>query len=149
MTLISDQFFDTTVSPPKLIGGRSKLSGEIKFPMPQVSAGGEFEVVHLKNQGTLWAYTVQRFPPGPPFIGSRDKAQFKPFAVGYVELEDQVIVETRIVTQDLESLKLGMPMILTTDNIERADGEGTATTYAFMPSQEVGAQEVGTQEVSS
>ena len=137
MTLISDQFFDTTISPPKLIGGRSKLSGEIKFPMPQVSAESEFEVVHLKNEGTLWAYTVQRFPPGAPYIGTRDKAAFKPFAVGYVELEGQVIVETRIVTQALESLKLGMPMRLTTDNIERADGDGVATTYAFMPSQEV------------
>lgn len=135
MTLISNQFIDTQLNPSRLIGGRSRLSGEIKFPMPTVS--GEFEAVHLKREGTLWAYTVQRFPPGRPFVGVTDKATFKPFGVGYVELEDEVIVETRIVTKDLESLKLGMPMTLTIEEFERGDGEGVVKTYAFQPSHEV------------
>ena len=135
MTLISDHFIDTIVSPPRLIGGRSRLNGEIKFPMPTVSE--EFEVVHLKREGTLWAYTVQRFPPGRPFVGVTDKATFKPFGVGYVELEDEVIVETRIVTKNLESLSLGMPMTLTLEEFDRGDGEGQVTTYAFQPSHEV------------
>lgn len=137
MTLISDQFLDTTLTPPRLIGGRSKLSGEIKFPMPQVSSDGEYEAVHLKSEGTLWAYTVQRFPPGPPYLGVRDKDEFRPFGVGYVELEGEVIVETRIVTASLESLKIGMAMSLTMDSFARADGQGDVTTYAFMPSSEI------------
>ena len=135
MTLISDQFIDTQASPPRLIGGRSRVSGEIKFPMPALS--GEFEAIHLKREGTLWAYTVQRFPPGRPFVGVTDKGAFKPFGVGYVELEGEVIVETRIVTENLESLKLGMPMTLTLEEFERGDGTGSVTTYAFQPSHEV------------
>ena len=137
MTLISDQFIDTTVTPPRLIGGRSRINGEIKFPMPAVSSGDEFETVRLKREGTLWAYTVQRFPPGRPFVGVTDKATFKPFGVGYVELEGEVIVEARIVTADLESLSLGMPMTLTLEEFDRGDGEGHVTTYAFQPSHEV------------
>jgi len=49
MTLISDQFIDTQVSPPRLIGGRSRVSGEIKFPMPELS--GEFEATNIKSDG--------------------------------------------------------------------------------------------------
>ena len=135
MTLISDQFIDTQVSPPRLIGGRSRVSGEIKFPMPAVS--DDFEVVHLAREGTLWAYTVQRFPPGRPFVGVTDMAAFKPFGVGYVELDGEVIVETRVVAENLESLKLGMPMTLILEEFESGDGEGTITTYAFQPSEEV------------
>ena len=135
MTLISDQFIDTQVSPPRLIGGRSRLSGEIKFPMPTVS--DEFEPVHLAREGTLWAYTVQRFAPGRPYVGVTDRDAFKPFGVGYVELEGEVIVETRIVTENLESLKLGMPMTLTLEEFDRGDGAGSVTTFAFQPSQEV------------
>ena len=135
MTLISDQFLDMRLNPPHLIGGRSRISGEIKFPMPAVS--DEFEAVHLKREGTLWAYTVQRFPPGRPFVGGADKATFKPFGVGYVELEGEVIVETRIVTENLGSLKLGMPMTLCLEEFERGDGAGGAVTFAFQPSHEV------------
>jgi len=135
MTLISKQFIDTQANPPRLIGGRSRVNGEIKFPMPTLSS--EFEVIHLKREGTLWAYTVQRFPPGRPFVGVTDKAAFKPYGVGYVELEGEVIVETRIVTENLEALKLGMPMTLTLEEFERGDGTGNTTTYAFQPSHEV------------
>ena len=80
---------------------------------------------------------MQRFPPGRPFVGVTDKGAFKPFGVGYVELEGEVIVETRIVTENLESLKLGMPMTLTLEEFERGDGTGSVTTYAFQPSHEV------------
>ena len=135
MTLISDQFIDLEVNPPQLIGGRSRISGEIKFPLPTVS--DEYEACHLKREGRLWAYTVQRFPPGRPFVGVTDKAEFKPFGVGYVELEGEVIIETRIVTQNLGSLKLGMSMTLILEEFERGDGAGPVTTYAFQPSHEV------------
>ncbi|MEP6343758.1 MAG: OB-fold domain-containing protein [Maricaulaceae bacterium] len=135
MTLVSDQFIDIQINPPRLIGGRSRLSGEIKFPMPMLS--DQFDPVHLKREGTLWAYTVQRFPPGRPFVGVTDKAAFKPFGVGYVELEGEVIVETRIVTEDFASLELGMPMTLMLEEFERGDGTGGVTTYAFQPSREV------------
>ena len=135
MTLISDQFIDTKINPPRLIGGRSKVSGEITFPLPSIS--DEFEPVHLAREGTLWAYTIQRFGPGRPYVGVTDKAAFKPFGVGYVELQDEVIVETRIVAENLNVLKLGMPMTLTLEEFERGDGTGTATTFAFQPSHEV------------
>ena len=136
MALISDDFLDASAKVPTLLGGRSRVTGEIKFPCPRGAAEDEFEPIALKTQGTLWSYTVQRFPPGKPFVGVTDRAQFKPFGVGYVELEGQVIVETRIVTNDLESLKIGLPMSLTLETFERGDGEGAVTSYAFTPTDE-------------
>ena len=137
MTLISDEFLDGSTKVPTLLGGRSRETGEIKFPCPRGSSAQEFEPIALKTEGTLWSFTVQRFPPGRPYVGVTDRTAFKPFGVGYVELAGQVIVETRIVTDDLASLKIGLPMTLVLETFERGDGEGTVTSYAFQPTQEV------------
>ena len=137
MSLISDDFLDSSAKVPTLLGGRSRVTGEIKFPFPRGASDDEFEPVALKREGTLWSYTVQRFPPGKPFVGVTDRALFKPFGVGYVELEGQVIVETRIVTRDLEGLKIGLPMSLTLETFDRGNGEGVVTSYAFTPTDEV------------
>lgn len=58
-------------------------------------------------EGTLWTWTVQRFPPkSPPFVPPPDG--FQPFAVGYVELTDGVRLAAVIDVADLESLHIGM-----------------------------------------
>jgi len=137
MTLISDEFLDASTKVPTLLGGRSRETGEIKFPCPRGSSAQDFEPIALKTEGTLWSYTVQRFPPGKPYVGVTDRTMFKPFGVGYVELEGQVIVETRIVTDNLDALKIGLPMSLILETFERGDGEGAVTSYAFTPSSEI------------
>ena len=137
MTLISDEFLDTSAKTPTLLGGRSRVTGEIKFPCPRGSSAQEFEPIALKKEGTLWSFTVQRFPPGKPYVGVTDRTIFEPFGVGYVELAGQVIVETRIVTDDLTSLKIGLPMSLVLESFTRGDGESAVTSYAFQPTHEV------------
>lgn len=133
MPLISEDVYDENVQPPRLVGGRSVQDGRIVFPLPNEGSGEDFDRVHLKREGTLWSYTVQRFPPGPPYVGVRDREKFEPFGLGYVELEGEVIVETHIVTDDFSSLKVGMPMVLTSKTIPGADGEGDHLMYAFKP----------------
>ncbi|RME68130.1 MAG: OB-fold domain-containing protein [Alphaproteobacteria bacterium] len=91
-----------------------------------------FEPVALPGNGQLWTYTVQRFCPKPPFLGAGDDAQFKPYAVGYVELPE-IIVEGRLDVEDFSVLKIGMPMRLVVVPFAR-DADGTLiTTYAFRP----------------
>ena len=136
MTFIAEGILHPQSPRPTLLGGRSKETGEIRFPLPTGALAEEFEPVALKREGKLWAYTIQRFPPGHPYIGVTDRAEFKPFAVGYVELDGEVIVETRIVTHDLSSLKINMPMVLTLESLKRGDAEGDVTTYAFQPAAE-------------
>ncbi|MEM7740575.1 MAG: OB-fold domain-containing protein [Pseudomonadota bacterium] len=118
----------------ELFGGRDRNTGAITFPMPEGGEAERYEEVQLQNTGTLWSYTVQRFPPkAPPFLGVTDREAFQPFAVGYVELDSQVIVESRIVVDDFDRLKIGLPMELTTDRFTSGVDGSTIETFAFTP----------------
>jgi uncharacterized OB-fold protein len=65
----------------------------------------------LSREGVLWTWTVQRFAPkSPPY--QPPSRGFQPFAIGYVELPEGVRVEALIEADDLESLRIGMPMRL-------------------------------------
>ncbi len=137
MTLISDDIFASSTKVITLLGGKSKIDGKYKFPRPTDATADEYEDVLLRREGTLWSYTIQRFPPGSPFVGITDRNSFEPFAVGYVELKDQIIIETRIVTNDFKSLKMGLPMSLVVENFKSGDGDEEITTYAFTPNREL------------
>jgi len=65
----------------------------------------------LSREGVLWTWTVQRFAPkSPPY--QPPAGGFRPFAVGYVELTDGVRVAAVIDVDDLESVRIGMPLRL-------------------------------------
>ena len=130
-TAIADGLF-TQGPEAALIGGRHRDSGKIVFPRPTGAEATLYEPVTLAREGTLWSFTVQRFrPKSPPYAGAEDDRSFRPFALGYVELPGQVIVESRIATEDFAALRVGMPMRLTLVPFAKADGE--ALTYAFAP----------------
>ena len=102
------------------------------FPLPRGSAAAEFERVRLGRSGTLWSWTVQRFrPKTPPYVGD-DAESFQPFAVGYVELPGQIIVESRLLVDDFSTLHVGMPMELSVEAFPTIGGK-TVGTYAFRP----------------
>jgi uncharacterized OB-fold protein len=109
---------------PSLIGGRL-ASGKIIFPYPQGDAAREVEVYPLSRTGTLWSWTRQDFRPKEPYTGPEP---FEPYLLGFVELPNETIVETRIADAKLEDLKLGMTMefvVVPFDNHR--------STYAFRP----------------
>jgi uncharacterized protein len=120
----------TDADPPALIGGRQLATGRIVFPCP-VAADG-FEPVVLARTGRVWSYTIQRFPPkSPPYAGPEP---FEPFALAYVELPGEVIVEARLVDVGFDELRTGLPVELAVVPF-RTDPDGTTvTTYAFRPS---------------
>jgi uncharacterized OB-fold protein len=116
---------------PHLIGGRSHADGRIVFPMPSGGEAALYEPVALSPRGKLWSYTVQRFrPKSPPYIGPD---AFAPYAVGYVELPGEVIVESRLVDVAFDELRCGIEMELAIIPFA-TDPDGTAvTTFAFRP----------------
>jgi uncharacterized OB-fold protein len=127
-----------TLEPrPHLIGGRRKRDGRIVFPAPTGPEGAHYDPVPLKTEGVLWSFTVQRFrPKSPPYAGPDDERTFKPFALGYVELAGQVIVESRIATDDFSALRVGQPMRLVTQSFGK-DADGTdIVTFAFEPTDQ-------------
>ena len=118
----------TTETPPRLIGGRNRKTGAYAFPCPSDPA---FEPVPLAREGRLWSYTVQRFrPKSPPYAGPE---AFEPYAVGYVALPGELIVEARLTNVDFDRLARDLPMRLTMiPCMTDADG-ATVETYAFEP----------------
>ena len=118
---------------PRLLGGRRKSDGKYAFPQPQGAQGADYETVDLASEGSLWSYTVQRFRPKTPYAGPGDEASFQPYAVGYVELPGQIIVESHIATDDFNALKIGMRVRLTLIPF-RDDPDGTQVMiYGFEP----------------
>lgn len=112
-----------------LAASREIASGRIVFP-PKIAADARYEHVVLPSEGRLWSWTVQRFrPKSPPYAGSDT---FEPYAVGYVELDGALILETRLTDVAFDALHLGMPMRLVPLSFELAGGE-TRTTFAFAP----------------
>ena len=124
---------------PRLIGAKRRSDGRIVFPAPSGPEAQHYERVELSPKGTLWSYTVQRFrPKSPPYAGADDDKTFKPFAVGYVELPGEVIVESRLAVDDFGQLKIGQPMALTLEPFRKDTGEDV-TMFAFKPLEETRA----------
>ena len=130
-TAVAQGVFVDGPGGPRLIAGRAKAGGAIRFPLPTGADADLYESVELAPEGRLWSYTVQRFrPKTPPYIGDDDETTFKPFAVGYVEFPGEVIVEGRILIDDPAGLKIGLPMRVTLESLPTST-RGTVITYAF------------------
>ncbi|MEU8900300.1 OB-fold domain-containing protein [Nocardia sp. NPDC048505] len=118
----------------RLLGCRCADCGETDFPARDSCrrcGGDRIDPVRLGTRGTLWSWTVQRFPPpSPPYVPRT--GEFSAFGVGYVELPGEVIVESVLTTADAATLRIGMPMRLTTVEVLTHCGERT-TGFAFEP----------------
>jgi len=131
---IADGLFTGAPDDPRLIGSRCTRCREVSFPRQSscpACTSDSTESVELARRGTLWTWTIQRFPPPPPYLG--DPATFEPYGVGYIELPEGVRVESRLTTADPTQLEIGMEMELVLEKfIEDADGR-TRVTFAFAP----------------
>lgn len=118
----------TEEAQPRLVGGRHRVSGRIVFPCPP---GRDYAPHPLGRAGTLWSYTIQRYrPKSPPYAGPED---FAPWAVAYVELPGEVIVEARLTNVALDAIQIGMPLELTFVPLDPAATD-PVITHAFQPS---------------
>lgn len=108
--LIADNLFTEDMSA--LLGARNTDTGQIFFPLP-LRPADNIEPFPLASRGTVWTYTVQRFPPKSPYLGPVDPEKFKPYVVAYVELPGQTMVESRLTGVDPEDVQIGMAVELT------------------------------------
>jgi uncharacterized OB-fold protein len=132
--LIDAALFHVAGDAVALAGSTCTACGAVTFPVQPSCprcAGDDVESVALPRNGTLWGFTVQAFPPKTPYLRA-DERPFVPYAVGYVDLDHRVLVETRIVTEDPAALSVGDEMTLVLEELQR-DGSGPVLTYAFAP----------------
>jgi uncharacterized OB-fold protein len=118
----------TSDSAPQLIGGRNRESGRVVFPCPM---GSDYEPWPLQREGKLWSYTIQRYrPKSPPYAGPD---AFAPWAVGYIELPGETIVEARLANVAFEDITIGMALELTMIPLD-PDASEQVMIHAFQPS---------------
>ena len=133
---VAEGLFTWPSDEPSLIGSRCGACAIVTFPsQDSCPRCGSTEMAEhlLARRGRLWAWTTQDFPPpSPPYAGPTGAA-FRPFAVGYVELGDEVRVETRLTESDPERLRTGMEMELVVVPFRTDDEGNDVVTFAFQP----------------
>ena len=124
-------------NPLRLIGSECADCGLVSFPAAPACvrcASTEPKQRLLADRGTLWTYTTQDFrPPSPPYDGPE---AFEPYAVGYVELPGELLVEARLTEPDPDKLRIGQPMRLTLVPYTVRDDGTEVVTFAFTPAEE-------------
>jgi uncharacterized protein len=137
---VADGLFTWPSGRPRLIGARCAACGLVGFPAGSACerCGGTEVTEHLlPDRGTLWTFTTQGFrPPSPPYDGADTPATFQPYALGYVELAGEVMVEARLTEPDPARLAIGQQMRLAiVPYTVLADGT-EVMTFAFAPAGE-------------
>jgi uncharacterized OB-fold protein len=131
---IAEGMFGGASDDPRLIGSRCDACGIVTFPTQDSCprcASTAMARHPLPRRGRLWAWTTQEFPPpSPPYAGPTGDA-FVPFGVGYVELADEVKVESRLT--DAQGLQIGMEMELVVVPFRTDDDGNEVVTFAFRP----------------
>lgn len=123
---------------PQLLGSECSDCGEAYFP----AAAGctrclspHMKARELGRHGTLWSWTIQAFLPKAPYDSGETAETFKPYGVGYVEMDCGIKIESRLTVADPEALRIGMALELTLIPYRMgADGAQTFT-FAFQPAR--------------
>jgi uncharacterized protein len=130
---IADDLFDVDGGQLVLLASRCGECRTVAFPRqpscPRCTSE-RVEAHRLATEGTLWTWTTQGFrPKSPPYTGPEE---FTEYAVGYVELGEEIRVEGLLTESAPERLSIGMPMRVTALVVPGAGGEAR-TTYGFEP----------------
>jgi len=140
---VAEGLFTWPSEEPRLIGAQCAGCGMVGFPAGLACArcgSDQFTQKLLPDTGTLWTFTTQGFrPPSPPYDGTDTAESFRPYAVGYVELPGEVVVEARLTEPDPARLSIGQQMRLAIVPYSvTADGT-EVVTFAFAPAADRGS----------
>lgn len=133
---IAEGLFTEDVDGPRLLGSRCAECATVVFPQATSCprCGSDRVEEHgLARRGTLFTFTTQGFLPKEPYTGPETEESFAGFALGYVELAGEVMVQTRLTEPDPQRLEIGMEMELVLVPF-RTDPDGTEVLmFAFAP----------------
>ncbi len=133
---VDANLFDWPASSPKLWGSRCAHCGNVSFPAAKRCARCSHDRQDrflLSAEGTLWSWTVQRFPPASPPFPLSDGEPFEPFTLGYVELPGEVRVISRLFYNSEQNPYIGQKLELAFERLY-LDNDGTEVIgYGFTP----------------
>lgn len=134
--LIDENLFDS-VDPARLVGARCGHCGTVVFPRqtfcPRCPAGSMSAHV-LPLRGRIWSWTLQAFPPKPPY--RPPAGGYQPYHIGYVDL-GTVLVEARLAVPRAD-IRIGLPVRLTTVPAFHDEDGTEVLTFAFRSDGQAG-----------
>ena len=105
--------------PPSILGTTCTSCGLTTWGKRQTCencGATEVRAVTLGNKGTIWSYTVQRYPPSDPYkLGSAKREDWVPRVVGWVELPEGVRVLSIVENCRPEDARIGMEVEMFVD----------------------------------
>lgn len=132
---LAENLFTWPSAEPCLIGSRCRSCATTVFPVATSCArcsGPDMEERLLPRRGKLWTWTVQNFRPKSPYAAD-DEGSFVPYGVGYVDLDGEVLVESRLTESDPERLAIGDDVELTIVPFRHTPDGDEVMTFAFRP----------------
>lgn len=117
---------------PRLLGSQCQDCGEVFFPARQNGVCGWCQSDNLREillgpNGEIYSVTVVMQRPPVYYHGE------VPYAVGFVELPQRVMVESLFTGCDPEDLSIGMKVKLVIDELCRDENGNRVQTYKFRP----------------
>ncbi len=130
-------WFTMPPQEPRLIGNRCQTCGHYFFPKvtycrnPFCQKTEPLEEVLLSRKGKLYSYTVNHYPPPPPYHAPDP---FVPFGVASVELPEGIKVGGQIPKGvDLNALKIGMEMETVREILYEDEQGNEVLSWMFRP----------------
>jgi len=132
---IAEGLFAETEDGPRLLASRCPSCGAHYFPRSATCnnpdcLGGQTEEIALSRRGKLWSYTIQYYPPPPPF---KFEQPFTPYAIGLVELPEGLRVLGMVSTDNPEGLMVGLDVELVLERLYRNEDGDEMMTWKFRP----------------
>lgn len=124
LSLPGDALAADALGRPQLVGGACAACGSKMFPFAPVCPACMSEDIareRLARRGTLYTFTILHVGP---------KMWHKPFAVGYVDLDDGVRVFGHLRGS---GLSIGQQVELSTDLVGKAADGRDISTFVFSP----------------
>ena len=132
---IAEGLFALSDGKPSLIVTHCKSCGDYFFPKtftcynPKCK-GKEVEDVFLSRKGKVSSYTVQCYPPPPPYIAGDN---FQPIPIVAVEFPEGINIIGMVEGCDPKDLKIGMEMELITGALYTNKNQEQIISWKFKP----------------
>jgi len=129
---VMEGLFTGPADRPQLLGGRCRGCDGHFFPAGAVThdptcEGHDVEEIPLSRRGKLVTYTIHRFLAPPPFR----MEPFEPYAIGAVELPEQLLVIGILTGVDLDHIEIGADAELVLGRLYTDDDGNDVMTYMW------------------
>jgi uncharacterized OB-fold protein len=134
---VADGLFRSDPQGPILIGGTCETCSRSHFPQRArcpYCTGTQVRVSDLPRRGKVWSWTTQEYQPKTPYREVVAEP-FGGYVLGYVDLPDACIVETRLDVPVVEAAgrcAIGTEVELVLVPFDHEDGR-QLSTFAFRP----------------